>query len=148
LPLTGNPGIECRSSAAAGGYQIVLQFPNSVSSPGVAAVTSGPGQVQGATVNGSTVTVNVSGLVNAQTTVITLNSVTTGGITGNVSVPIALLVGDTNWDGVVNSGDALQVRSRSGQLVNATTFRYDLNGDGLVNTGDAIMVRARTGTGL
>ena len=56
--------------------------------------------------------------------------------------------GDTNGDGVVNTGDALQTRNRSGQTTDATNFRSDVNVDGLVNSGDSIIVRSRSGTSL
>ena len=41
--------------------------------------------------------------------------------TGDVSVPMGVLIGDTNGDRFVNSGDALQTRNRSGQEPTAQT---------------------------
>jgi hypothetical protein len=58
------------------------------------------------------------------------------------------LLGDTNADRGVNSGDALQTRSRAGQAADATNFRSDVNADGSINSGDAILVRARLGESL
>jgi hypothetical protein len=58
------------------------------------------------------------------------------------------LVGDTNGDRFVNSGDALQTRTRSGQAADATNFRSDANADGFVNSGDTTVVRAGSGTFL
>jgi hypothetical protein len=55
-------------------------------------------------------------------------------------------VGDTNGDRFVNSGDALQTRTRSGQATDATNFRSDVNADGFINSGDTTLVRARSGT--
>ena len=63
-------------------------------------------------------------------------------------VSFGLLVGDVNGDGVVNSGDTLQTRNRSGQPADATNFRADANLDGIVNSGDALMVRSRSGASL
>jgi hypothetical protein len=57
-------------------------------------------------------------------------------------------VGDTNGDRVVNGGDAIQTRSRSGQAVDGTNFRSDVNTDGNINGGDSIIVRGRSGAGL
>jgi hypothetical protein len=48
----------------------------------------------------------------------------------------------------VNTGDAIQVRSRAGEATNANNFRADANTDGFVNSGDAIIVRARSGAAL
>ncbi len=61
---------------------------------------------------------------------------------------MGLLVGDTNGDGFVNTGDALQTRNRSGQATDATNFRSDVNTDGVVNSGDTTAVRSRSGTAL
>ncbi len=148
LPLTGTPGVECRGSAVPGEYQIVVQFANPLNSSGAVEVSSGPGQVQSASLSGGDVTVNLTGLVNAQTTVVTLNDVSNGAINGDVTVPISLLIGDTNGNGAVNSGDATQTKNRSGQTTDATNFRSDVNADGLVNSGDATAVRSRSGSGL
>jgi hypothetical protein len=79
---------------------------------------------------------------------VTLHDVRNGAIDGNISVPISVLVGDTNGDRKVNSGDALQTRGRSGNALNATTFRSDVNTDGFLNAGDATVVKSRSGTSL
>jgi hypothetical protein len=67
---------------------------------------------------------------------------------GEVNVPMEVLVGDINGDGFVNAGDALQTRSRSGQAADATSFRSDVNLDGSVNSGDTTIVRSRSGTSI
>ncbi len=61
---------------------------------------------------------------------------------------MSVLVGDTNGDRIVNSGDALQTRNRSGQATDTTNFRSDVNTDGFVNSGDSTVVRSRSGTFL
>jgi hypothetical protein len=61
---------------------------------------------------------------------------------------MGVLVGDTNGDGFVNSGDSLQTRNRSGQTTDLTNFRSDVNADGFINSGDTTLVRARSGTFL
>jgi hypothetical protein len=63
-------------------------------------------------------------------------------------VNCAFLLGDTNADGAVNSGDTLQTRNRSGQAADATNFHSDVNTDGFVNSGDTTLVRARSGMAL
>ena len=47
---------------------------------------------------------------------------------------------------MVNSGDAVQTRGRSGQATDAINFRSDVNLDGLVNSGDTAIVRANSAT--
>ena len=61
---------------------------------------------------------------------------------------MGILRGDTNGDRFVNSGDALQTRSRSGQATDGTNFRSDVDADGFVNSGDTTIVRAGSGTSL
>ena len=155
LPLSGTPGIECRSGGATSDYTIVLTFLANVSvnaSP-QAAVTSGIGTIgSGGVSNGgmvttseNVVTIPLTNVANAQTINITLNNV--NGST-NLTIPMRLLIGDVNGDGFVNSGDALQTRNRSGQATDATNFRSDVNADGFINSGDTTVVRARSGTAL
>jgi hypothetical protein len=150
LPLAGAPGIECRLGSGPGfdGHQVLVTFDSAVTVGGVA-VTSAGGQAMGAlSVSGPQVTVDLTIVANAQTLGITLMNVNDGTATGNVSIPMGLLVGDTNGDGLVNAGDTTQTRSRSGQTTTATNFRSDVNSDGTINSGDQIAVRSRSGTFL
>ena len=72
LPLTGSPGIECRSGGATNDYQVVLTFANAVTFNN-AAVTTGAGSVSSTSGSGTTtVTVNLTGVTNAQTITVTL----------------------------------------------------------------------------
>jgi hypothetical protein len=66
----------------------------------------------------------------------------------DTNVTVGFLTGDVNGDRSVNTGDALQARSRSGQSTDATNFRFDVNADGAVSAGDTIIVRSRSGTSL
>ena len=86
--------------------------------------------------------------MNAQTIGVILFGVNNGMSTSDVAVPMGVLIGDSNGDGSVNSGDALQTRNRSGQATDSINFRSDVNADGFVNSGDTTAVRARSGTGL
>ncbi|MGI8821098.1 MAG: LamG-like jellyroll fold domain-containing protein [Chthoniobacterales bacterium] len=140
-------GVECRNPGAAGAYQMIVQFPAPVTVAG-ATILSGTGAVSGFTVTGSSVTVNLTGVTNAQTLVVNLTGVNDGTSSGNVPLAMSVLIGDTSGDGIVNGGDAIQTRSRSGQPTDATNFRSDVNTDGIVNGGDTIVVRSRSGTSL
>jgi hypothetical protein len=95
--------------------------------------------------DGRTVTLNLTNVSNAQTLAVTFSGVSNGTSTGDVTVPMSLLIGDSNADRVVNSGDALQTRNRSGGVANSPNFRSDVNVDGAVNTGDALLVRTHSG---
>ena len=120
LPLTGNSGVECRSGGAGNDYQVIFTFPGAVTFNS-AAVTAGTGSVSGSSGNGTTtITVNLTGVTNAQNITVTLLSVSNGTSTGDISVQMGVLVGDTNGDRFVNAGDSLQTRNRSGQATKRT----------------------------
>ncbi len=95
-------------------------------------------------------TVNLTGVLNAQTLRIELRDVTDvlAQVLPVTLVNMGVLIGDTNGDRFVNTGDALQTRNRSGQATDATNFRSDVNADGFVNSGDTTTVRSRSGTSL
>ena len=143
LPLAGNAGIECRSGGATNDYQVVFTFANSVTFNS-AAVSAGAGSVSSSSGSGTTaVTVNLTGVTNAQRITVTLSGVNNGTGTGDVSVQMGVLVGDTNGDGVVNAGDSTQTKNRSGQPTDGTNFRSDVNEDGTINSGDSLLVKSR-----
>ncbi len=147
LSIRGDLGIESRNGGANGNYQTVFTFITPVTFSN--ASFGGNGMVSSATGNGTTVvTVNLTAVGNAQAASVILFDVDDGTTVETISIPIGFLIGDTNADGFVNSGDALQTRGRSGQTTDATNFRSDVNGDGFVNSGDTTAVRARSGTSL
>ena len=150
LPLTGTPGVECRNGQGAGtDHKIVVTFVNPISSVGSAAVTSGTGSVSGSPVIlGNTVTVNLTGVTNAQTIMVTLNSVNDGINTGNVVVPMSVLNGDTSGNGTVTGTDVSQTKLQSGQAVTGSNFREDVVVSGTINGTDVSAVKLKSGTAL
>ncbi|HEU0209640.1 MAG TPA: FG-GAP-like repeat-containing protein [Candidatus Udaeobacter sp.] len=148
LPLTGNPGIECRSGGTTNDYQVVLTFPSAVTFTN-AAITAGTGSVNGSMGSGTnTVTVNLTGIVSVQRVTITLLGVNNGTTSGDLGVTMGVLVGDTNGNGNVNASDVSQTKTRVGQLVDATNFRSDLNVNGSINASDVTLLKSRSGTAL
>jgi hypothetical protein len=152
LPLTGTPGIECRQGQGANlnNHRMVITFfsPVTVNGNPQAAVTTGTGQVSNVTVNGSVVTVDLTGVANAQTLVLTLFSVSDGTNQNDVAIPMSVLLGDTNANGAVNAADISQTKSQSGQSVGASNFREDVNANGSINASDIAIVKSKSGTGL
>ena len=71
------------------------------------------------TVNGGQVTVNLTGVSNAQRIVITLFGVSDGMNTSNVNIPMGVLLGDTSGNGSVNASDVSLTKLKSGQPVDA-----------------------------
>ncbi len=149
LPLNGTPGVECRSAGAGTNYQVVVTFVNPVI-VGSVSVTSIDGMATATrSVNGAVVTLNLSNAANAQTLGITLGNVFDGTATGDLFVPLSILVGDTNGNGVVTSSDVGQVRAQSGQAVATGSFRSDLNANGgFINASDVGIAKSLSGTQL
>jgi hypothetical protein len=74
--------------------------------------------------------------------------VSDGTKSGDVSVPMSVLAGDTNDDGSVNSTDIAQTKSQSGNVVGSSNFRDDVTVDGNLNSSDIALVKSRSGTAL
>ena len=145
LPVTGSPGVECRSSNAlgAGSYSVVFSFVNAVTNCGTAA-NAGASVVAGP--NANQCTENLTGVSDGQYVNVELDNVVDAqNNTGSVSVPMGVLFGDVTGDGFVNVGDSVQVRNHAGEDVSLTNFRYDLNADGAINVGDTAIVRSHSG---
>jgi hypothetical protein len=150
MPLTGTAGIEPRNGNPTGTHTMVFSFSHSVVS-GSAVVSSGTGSVNGVpSFSGNIMTVNLTGVTNAQQITITLSNVTDalGQVLPATGVKMKFLSGDANGDGAVNSGDATVTRNRSGETVNDTNLRSDINTDGAINGGDSTIVRNASGTSV
>jgi hypothetical protein len=148
LPLAGNPGIECRSGGTNNDYQMLVTFANAVTFNS-AALTSGTGTISSTTGSGTTaVTVNLTGVTNAQTITLTLSGVNDGTSTGDVGVRMSVLLGDTNANGAVNSSDISETKAQSGTVANSSNFRTDVTVNGLINSSDISTVKSKSGTAL
>lgn len=149
LPLAGTPAIESRGTTGGNNnYQLVYTFPNPVNFQ-AASVTSGTGSVVSTTGNGTTeVTVNLTGVTNAQKLTVTLFGVNNGTFSTNVAVTMRVLVGDTRPTGAVNSADVIYTKSQLGQAVTASNFRADVNASGEINNADVTLVKSLSGTGV
>ena len=149
LPVTGSAGIECRSGGANGNHTIIISFANAVT-VGAASVASSDGMamVSSFSVNGPVVTVNLTKVTNAQTITISLTNVSDGTNTGNVSLPVGMLIGDTNQDRFVDAIDTSQTKSQAGNAVTNLNFREDVNVDGFIDAVDTALVKSKSGTAL
>src|SRR5207302_7314145 len=99
----------------------------------------------------TTITVNLHNVSNAQRLTVTLANVSNGTVTGPVSIPMAVLLGDTTADGTVNSADITQTRRQSGNVAHGdpnANFREDTTTDGTINSADITQVRRQSGTAL
>ena len=124
------------------------RFAGSISFTG-ATVTAGTGTVAG--ISGSDtseVTVNLTGVGNAQTITLTLSGVNDGANTGDVDVRLGVLAGDITANEAVNSSDVVQAKAQSGHAVTAANFRSDVSANGSINSSDISLVKSRSGTAL
>ncbi len=150
LPLSGSPGVECRTGGAGGNHTVVFTFNNPVVS-GNAMVTSGIGSVSGPpSFSGNTMTINLAGVANAQTVTVAVSSVmdSFGQTLPSASVTAGFLLGDTNGNGSVNSTDVSQAKGQLGQGVSGSNFRNDINVNGTINASDVSQLKANLGTAL
>jgi len=141
LPLTGTRGVECRAAGQTGtagvDYKLVFTLATPVTTCGTAnigAVVRGPNQDQ--------CTVNLTGVLNAQYTTVTLTGVANPtGAFGNVSGTMGALIGDVNASGVVTTGDTNLCKAQALQPVTSANFRDDINASGAITTGDVNIIK-------
>jgi hypothetical protein len=133
--------VECRS----GDPTVVVTFAGPVTFAS-ASVASGSGSIVTASANGNAITLNLSGVTNAQTVVINLATVNDATKNSDVAIELPVLLGDTTNDGVVNSADIAQTKSQSGQTLGSSNFRADVTADGNLNSADIALVKSKTGT--
>jgi CSLREA domain-containing protein len=148
LPQSGPLGIECRSGGAGGNHQLIVTFANPVSVGGVS-VTSINGLAHATkSVSANVVTINLSGVANAQALMITLSDVNNGETIGTTAIPMGVLFGDTTGNGAVSSSDISQTKLASGQAITNARFRNDFNLSGSINASDVSAVKLSSGTAL
>jgi hypothetical protein len=148
LPLTGKRGIECRTGGSNGDYQLIAAFASPVTCNS-AQVTSGTGSVSSFSVNGdgTQVTANLTDVSTAQRIVVTLN-VSDGTTTNDVMIGMAILIGDTNANGVVSNADVASVKGQVAAPVTTSNFRNDVNANGVISNTDVGVAKAQVGTSL
>ena len=154
LSFTGAPGIECRSGGTDNKHQVVFSFAESVTSFNKAEVTVGTGSVESTSgVGTNSITVNLTGVEDAQTIIVALLGVNDGTRMSDVGVKMGVLLGDVGADvgggvgadGVVNSADVLQTKDNAGQSTDGSNFRTDVDADGDVDSDDLAIVRDSSG---
>jgi hypothetical protein len=96
----------------------------------------------------SQITVNLTGVTDAQRITMTLHNVNDGTHTGDVPVSMGVLVGDVNGNAVVNASDVSLTKSQVGQTVTSSNFREDVNVNGTISATDVALVKSEVGTAL
>jgi N-acetylneuraminic acid mutarotase len=137
--------VTVESRAIGAGHAIVFQFNVPVSSFGSATVVDAaslPAGMAVASASGNEVVVTLTGVADNRRVTVSL-----AGVNGNtnVSTAIGFLIGDVNNNRAVNATDIAGVKARSGQVTDASNFRFDLNASGGINATDIAAVKARSG---
>ena len=146
LPLSGNVGIESRTGPQSGSHQVVVTFPTAIVAVSSATVSSGT--VSSVVSSGNQVFVNLTGVPNAQTITITLVGVNDGTNTGNVSIPMGVLLGDVNPNRLVSNSDVSTVKGQIAAPVGSSNFRSDVNTNGIISNTDVGVTKAQISTTL
>jgi hypothetical protein len=145
LPLTGGPGIECRSGGATGDHQVVITFATSVTvtdatvtpgSGGTASIILAPGHQPP-----NEVVATLDNVSNAQTLTINLLGVNDETTIGEVHIPVAVLLGDVNTSKRTDSGDVTATRNKTISIPDQQTFRNDVDTSGRIDAGDVTVIR-------
>jgi sugar lactone lactonase YvrE len=151
LPLSGSPGLECRIGAANSNHTLVFTFNHKIASAD-AAVTSGAGAIvdDSVTISNNQVSVDLTGVANAQTITVSLTGVTDdiGQTMADTTVSASFLQGDTSGNGSVNTTDIAQTKASSGQSITPANFRSDVSANGSINATDLGIVKSSSGTVL
>lgn len=145
LPLTGQPGVECRNTG--GDHTLVFTFSTGVVA-GSATLTAGSGSVAGgATFTGHTMTVELTNVADEQKLAVKLQGVTDvfGQVLPDTTVNVNMLIGDTTSNRTVNSSDIIRIKELIGTPVTADTFRADINGNGSITASDLAQSKANSG---
>jgi hypothetical protein len=158
LPLTGTPGIECRSGGPNGNHTMVFTFANALTA--VSSVTATATTSSGTTTLAPTgaigldtgtgshqneYTVNLTGVPNASHLSVTLHGVTDSALSsGDISQNMDVLLGDVNATGGVDGNDVSAVQSHTRQTASASTFRFDVNTTGGIDGNDVSLTQSNT----
>ncbi len=152
LPISGTPGIECRTGGANGDHQIVFSFANTLTGVGSASVVGGTGTVSSNLIGSDAheYIVNLTGVTNAQLISVTLSNVndSVGNSSCVVSASMGVLLGDMNGSGRVDAADVSLVRQQTLQQVTTSNFREDINTSGRIDAADVSIARQQTLTSL
>ena len=135
LPLTGDPGIECRSGGPNGNHDVVFAFAD----PTPIAVANCNGNPAATSSSGNETTVHCTSISNAQRVVVSL---------GGISVSMDVLLGDATANKTVSNTDVASIKAQVAASVTSSNFRNDVNANGTISNTDVSVTKAQVGTSL
>jgi len=153
LPLQNSPdasGVECRDGK--GNFQVVVTFPTAIQNFNKRRVTvegtlNNPMFQSTISADKKEVTIKLKGALDQQRLTITLSDMTVdgGANTYDVVVPMGLLIGDQDGDGVVDPDD--WPTSDLFRQTDADNYRWDFNWSGTVDNTDLQLAKRFTRQG-
>jgi hypothetical protein len=144
--VTGAVSVEPRAIGA--GHRIVFQFNATIAATGTAGCTDASAAPIGAcsaAALGTEVEVTLTGIPDNRRVTVSLTGVNGA---ANVAAAVGFLLGDVNASRTVSSADALAVKGKAAQAVNATNFMFDVNLTGGITGTDILAVKGRSGQAL
>ena len=152
LPLTGPPGVECRTGGTNGDHTLVFTFAHTLTSVGGAGVTSGTGSVSSSAIgpDAHQYVVHLTGVANAQVITVVLNDATdsAGNSSSLLSASMSVLIGDTTANGSVSNTDVSAIKAQVGAPLTVSNFRHDVTANGAISNTDVSTSKAQVGTSL
>lgn len=148
LPLTGEPGVECRNSRNT--ETLVFTFNDNVVS-GSASVTAGRARISGSPIfSGNTMTVNLTKVSDVQKVTLKLSNVTSDSsqVLPDTSVSVNILAGDVDASKTVDATDVSLTQAQVGMPLTSSNFREDVRVDGVINNTDLSTVQQDVGHNL
>ncbi len=140
LPLNGSSGVECRGGGTNRHYTIVFTFNNFITSVDSAVTTCGMvNKIALDQSDAHRVLVSLTHVIcNEEYVTVTLNGVhdDQGNTLASAAVPIGLLLGDVDGNGIVDLADVQQTRADGGQKTRSDNFREDVNATGSITGRD------------
>lgn len=154
LALSGTPTVEPRQGSMSKTFDITVNFNEPVTSlsaslgvqPGQVAAPAG--SVHSITYKGTSATIRLTGVNDAQRLSLNLTAIQPG--TYSINIPFSVLWADVDGNGVVTSADVTPIRIAYGSAAGTSTYniRADLNADGVVTSNDLTPVKTNFGKSL
>jgi hypothetical protein len=149
LPLSGEPGVECRTGGANGNHTIIVTFTNNIAS-GSASIIEGTGNIASAPINNNTMTVNLTAVDDVQKITVKLSNVTDtfSQVLPDTNVSMNVLLGDSTGNKSVNATDISLAKTKPGEVVDVTNFREDVTASGDINASDITAIKVHSGNSV
>ena len=131
---------------------MLFSFVNTLIGVGGASVTSGTGTVSSSGIGSDAhqYVVQLTGVTNAQVITVSLSDVrdSIGHSSATVSVPMGVLLGDVNANGIVSNTDVASVKGQVAAPVTASNFRNDVTVNGVISNTDVSATKVQVGTSV